>query len=76
VRFFSTSFAREICYRLRFQLSDLMTIRKPLHDHHCLICSGKYPCWTSLCKQHREFVSDDRTENAEEESKAAANTPC
>jgi hypothetical protein len=34
-------------------------VRQPHHDHTCLICRGKYPCWDLRCVLTGDFVCDD-----------------
>ena len=41
-------------------------VRPPLHDHTCLICRGKYPCWESDCVLSTGIVCEDCVEDKQE----------
>ncbi len=41
-------------------------LRPPLHDHACVICRGKYPCWEAQCGMTNDIVCEDCVEDKEE----------
>lgn len=53
-----------------------MTVRRPLHEHTCLICRGNFPCWKVQCNVPERLVCDDCAEQESEEDKQESATVC
>ncbi len=49
-------------------------VRQPIHDHTCLICRGKYPCWEPNCGLPLQIVCDDCGEQEMEASEINQNS--
>src|SRR5207302_10881104 len=51
----------------RPEVSSMMSaLRPPFHDHVCLICRGKYPCWQLDCVLRTDIICEDCAEDKEE----------
>jgi len=46
----------------------MASVKQPDHEHSCLICKGKYPCWNTSCTLQPYIICDDCTEEKEEEA--------
>ena len=54
----------------------MVVVRKPHHDHQCIICKGTFPCWHANCALRQDIVCDDCAEGIEVERKEDSATPC
>jgi hypothetical protein len=51
-------------------------LRKPIHDHTCLIGRGNYPCWEPRCQVPKQIVCDDCDEQEAEAREMDPNPTC